>query len=64
MVLNVSFDIFSPDDWMVVVGLEEFVHIVCPRINIPETLPTENLRQKFLDSDYSGGTNVITEDAK
>jgi len=63
VILNVTFNIRVPNDW-VIIRLEESCDIFSPRFDGLESVLAKDTRQVSLNSGDSSSSEVITEDAK
>ena len=62
MILDIPLNIFSPNDWVIIVRFEELRHIARPCFNSLESLVTEDAGQVSMDGGNSGGGKVVVED--
>ena len=64
MVLNITFNVLSPDDWVFVVRLKELRYIVSPCFNHLKPLLAEGNWQVPLDCGNGGSGKVVLKDTK
>ena len=64
MVLNVAFDILTPDDRVIVIRFEELRNVFGPRLDGLKPILAEDTGQVSLDSNDSGGGKVVTKNPK
>ena len=64
VILDISLDIFSPNDWVVVIRFEELCDISCPRLNSVKSLAAEDTRHVPMDGSDGSDSKVIAEDSK
>ena len=62
VVSNVAFNIFPPDDWVVVIRFEELRNVFGPCLDGMKPILAKDAVQVSLDSNNGGGGKVVTED--
>ena len=62
MVLDITFNVLTPDDQVVIIWPKELGNVFRPCINSSEPLLSEDVRQVSMDSNNGGGGNVVTKD--
>ena len=61
---NVTLNVLSPNDWIIVVQLKKLCNIFGPSFNSIKSLLAEYRRQILLDGNDGGGGKVVTQDPK
>jgi hypothetical protein len=62
MVLDITFDVLTPDDRVVIIWPKELGNVFRPCINSSEPLLSEDVGQVSMDSNNGGSGNVVTKD--
>jgi hypothetical protein len=64
MVLDIAFNILTPDDRVVVIWSKELGNVFCPHINGLKPFLSEDVGQVSMNCNDSGSGDVVTEDPK
>ena len=64
VVLDISLNIFSPNDWVVIIRFEELCNVTCPRFDSVKSLAAEDVGHVAMDGNNGSSSKVIAEDSE